>query len=623
MASALGASARHRVSRRFPDAPRATRPYAPGLDGLRALAVTAVVLYHVNPGWLPGGFLGVDVFFVLSGFLISDLLLAEWQRHGRIDLRDFWLRRVRRLLPALVLVLLVATAAAAVFRPRRLASATDSLFSVATFTNNWWQISTDASYFASFGPPPLFQHLWTLSMEEQFYLLWPLTLLALMRCVPWRGVEVTAVLAGAAASMIAMARLYEPDLDPSRVYFGTDTHVFPLLIGAALALLRPTTRLIRKPSRWPLRTVGLLGVAGLGVLVVMACVVSEGEAALYPGGFAAVALATAAVVLAAVQPMGRLAFVLGVRPLRWIGVRSYGIYLWHLPLIALATPDRMTPADAPLFAIAAAFASVGLAALSYRWVEQPIRRLGLGGSALRRHSSSPSATPRRRSSFLAGAVVGCVATLALAAVAVSTTPKGFHPPFLPTRTGQASPDATAQPTAPSERSKPSPSPTRRNVPTGKVTAIGDSVMVAATPALKKKFPGITIDAKLGRQLSAAPQEVKALERQDALGDTLIIGLGTNGTGGKTALEAVVNAAGPGKRIVLVTCYVPRSWQDTVNQDIREVAANHRNVVVADWNRAIADRGSLLADDGVHPSPAGARLYADTIAAALATLPAER
>ncbi|MFE7314067.1 acyltransferase family protein [Streptomyces sp. NPDC057555] len=609
MANSLQVPARRPISHRRPDTPSRTRPYAPGLDGLRALAVTAVVVYHVNPRWLPGGFLGVDVFFGLSGFLITDLLLAERERFGRIDLRGFWLRRARRLLPALAVVLLVATAAAAVVRPRRLSSALDSLLSVTTFTNNWWQIATDASYFASFGPPPLFQHLWTLSVEEQFYLLWPLVLLALVRCVRWRGLHVTAVLACAAISMVAMARLYEPGVDPSRVYFGTDTHVFPLLIGAALALLRPTARLVSQHPRWPVRPVDIAGVAGLAILVTLACTISENDDVMYPGGFAVAALATTAVILASVQPLGRLASILGARPLRWIGVRSYGIYLWHLPLIALATPDRMTPADAPVHAIAAAVAAVGLAALSYRWVEQPIRRWGQRGSARPVPACSTSAAgPRRTGAFLVGAAVGCAMTVTLVTVHASTTTSNSH--------------ATAQPTAPSAQTHASPAPPQHPVPSGKISAIGDSVMVAATPALKQKLPAITIDAEVSRQLSLAPELVKTLRQHGTLGDTVIIGLGTNGTGGKAALEDAINAAGPSKRFVLVTSHVSRPWQDSVNQAMDEVAAHNRNVVVADWNKAITGHDNLLADDGVHPTPAGARIYADTVARALSTLPAQ-
>ncbi|MFD9208980.1 acyltransferase family protein [Streptomyces sioyaensis] len=601
---------------RGPRTEPAPRAYAAGLDGLRALAVTAVVVYHVNPAWLPGGFLGVDVFFGLSGYLITHLLITEWQRHGRIDLRGFWLRRARRLLPALAVVLLTATAAAAVLRPNRLESISGSLLSAATFTNNWWQISTHASYFASFGPPPLFEHLWTLSVEEQFYLLWPLTLLALLRLMRGRAARTALVLALVAASATAMALLHEPGVDPSRVYFGTDTHAFPLLIGAALALLRPTARLLPRRYRLQqccgrlltLRPVDGIGAAGLIVLAVMAGSVSQNDGLMYPGGFVLVALATGAAVIGSVQPLGALATLLGTSVPRWIGKRSYGIYLWHFPLISLATPDRRTPADAPLNAIAAAVASVALAALSYRWVEQPIRRSGVV-AALRRLRDACFSTRagRTRTAWVTGAVVLASATVTTLAATSAPAPRGSRGPLAHAPAGRRSPSL--------------PPLSGRTVPAGKVSAIGDSVMVAATSALKETFPDITIDADVGRQLSAASREVNALKKKGTLGDTVIIALGTNGTGGEAALQAAIDAIGPGKRIVLVTCHVGQPWQKSVNNAIGSVAKRHDNVAVADWNKAISGHDDLLAADGVHPGPGGAKIYADTIAAALATLPA--
>ncbi|MGW2552899.1 acyltransferase family protein [Streptomyces sp. NPDC001635] len=578
---------------------------------MRALAVTAVVFYHLNPSWLPGGFLGVDVFFVLSGYLITDHLLAEHRRGGRIDLKGFWVRRARRLLPALALMLLTATAAASVLRPNRLATAGGELLSAVTFTSNWWQIATGASYFTSFGPPPLFQHLWTLGVEEQFHLVWPLVLLVVLRTVRSKGVRVACVLAAAFASMAAMAHLYQPAQDASRLYLGTDTHLFPLLIGAALALLRPAAGLM--PSQLlrcvvPLDLAGVLGLAVLGALAITA---SQDSAALYPGGLGGAAVAAAAVVLAVVQPFGRLATVLSMSPLRWVGQRSYGIYLWHLPALTLATPDGAMPADVPLNAVASVITSVWLAGLSYWLVEEPVRRLGFRVTICRLRRALVGAT---------APWPGCTVWARIGACAVVTG-------VLIAGCGLASASKNSEGAAGQvEEGKRALEDGGSAVESSsKVTAIGDSVMLAAAPALMAALPGIDIDAEVGRQLSLVGREVAAFKQRHALADTVVIGLDTNGLGGEKDLQAVVDAIGTGKRIVLVTVHDPknRQVQNSVNRAVKQVTDKHLNVVVADWDKAIDRHREFLADDGIHPGPGGARIYASTVAKALATLPVNR
>ncbi|MFG2556249.1 acyltransferase family protein [Streptomyces sp. NPDC048581] len=566
--------------------------YLHGLDGVRAMAVVLVVVYHVHPSWLPGGFLGVDVFFVLSGYLITDLLCAERHRTGRIALAQFWVRRARRLLPALVTLLVTVTAVAALWRPERIDASGRDVMSALTFTNNWWQISTDASYFASFGPPPLFQHLWTLGVEEQFYLAWPLVILTLLWMTGGRArsrFRVTVVLAGAIASLTAMALLHRPGEDASRVYFGTDTHAFGLLLGAALALAVPSARAWKhRWARWLCGAAGVLGWAALGLL---AGGVHSDSAYLYPWGFAAAACAAGAVVLAATRADSAFATLLGASWLRWIGQRSYGIYLWHLPLIALDLPDGHTAAQAPRTALAAGLLSLPVAAASYRWVEEPLRR------RRPRHENGSVRFPL------------AVAVLAVPAVLVATW--GIT-------SGHGGNNAADQ-IAAGERAlhgaeKTSPD-TSAHPHTKRITALGDSVMLASAPALKERFPGIVIDAKVSRQLAIAPDEVRSLSDAGRLNKVVLIGLGTNGVGGREALEQVVQAAGH-RTVVLVTVHGPVTWKDRVNSAIRQTAKAHSNVVVADWDRAIQGKDDLLADDGIHPGPTAAKLYAKTVAQAL-------
>jgi peptidoglycan/LPS O-acetylase OafA/YrhL/CubicO group peptidase (beta-lactamase class C family) len=347
-------------------------PYLPGLDGLRALAVIAVLLYHADLT-IAGGFLGVESFFVLSGFLITALLLSEWRQTGRVDLGAFWLRRARRLLPALFLMLVGTLALASIALPDEIAKLHADLFAALAYVMNWYLVFSQQSYFDPMVRPSLLQHLWSLAIEEQFYLLWPILFGVGMRYLRPSGV-LRATLAVSAASMGLMALLYQPGADPSRIYYGTDTRAGGLLLGAALALAWTPTQSSRSSSRLAGGWLDLAGVAALGALLAGYIWLYDYHPLLYRGGFALVALATATTIVAATHPRARwLPQVLRWRPLRWIGLRSYGIYLWHWPIFMLTRPYQDVPIDGlPLLALRLTIV-VGLAELSYRLVELPVR----------------------------------------------------------------------------------------------------------------------------------------------------------------------------------------------------------------------------------------------------------
>ena len=299
----------------------------PGLDGLRALAVIAVIAFHEQLSAFPGGFLGVDVFFVLSGYLITDLLVAQWNRHGHLALRGFWARRARRLLPALGVLLVAVTAATAVIEPAQMTALRDALLAAVTYSSNWWQALAHHSYFAQFGPPPPLQHLWSLAIEEQFYLLWPLLLIGILKTCQSGRIRVGLAWLGAALSALAMVLVYVPGADPSRVYYGTDTHASALFIGSALALTWPLRRM-HALSQDSARVPDVIGLAGIAVLAWAMGHFAGTDRVLYPAGLLIVALAAGGVVLAAASP-GLVSWALGGSVLRWIGIRSYGIYLWQ------------------------------------------------------------------------------------------------------------------------------------------------------------------------------------------------------------------------------------------------------------------------------------------------------
>src|SRR6201987_1068797 len=359
--------------------------------------------FHEGVSELSGGCLGVDVFFVLSGFLITDLLVSQYDRLGRLNLKDFWSRRARRLLPALALMLIVVSAAATVIEPDQDSSLRLSLLAAVTYTSNWYQILHHVSYFASLGlftaPPPL-DHLWSLAIEEQFYLIWPLVLWLLILRLNGRRARITATLILAAMSALAMALEYSPG-DPSLVYYGTDTHASALLIGAALALALPLATVMSLPIA-QVRQLDAAGVVGLVLLAWAAGHFSGNGRAVLPFRLIPAAVGPPGLVAAAAGT-GVLAAMTSLPPLRWLGIRSYGIYLWHWPVIALGAALAGPDAASPWLWIGEIGVTMTLAAASWRYVETPVLRDGLRATV--RHWFGLVAQARRRPAGTLGRAV--------------------------------------------------------------------------------------------------------------------------------------------------------------------------------------------------------------------------
>lgn len=608
----------------------AQRRYA-GLDGLRAFAVAAVLVYHLFPGILPGGFIGVDIFFVVSGFLITSLLMRERSGTGRIDLRGFWVRRARRLVPAIVVLVLVCSAAALAVGGDVLVGLPRQILGAATFSANWLSIGADSSYFAQ-DAPELYRNLWSLAVEEQFYLVWPLVILAVTLLRPWWA-KLAVVSAVAVASAVAMFALYPPDGDPTRVYFGSDTHSFGLAIGAALAILIARSRPLDLDAgetamqtfvrRW-LPPLGVLSLAGL----VAACVLLPDDAAFtYRGGLVLVSLLSAVAIWAAVVPGARFGRLLDARPLQAVGARSYGLYLWHWPVFVLVcaiVPDEHDPVMAPIVGFGALAIASAAAFLSYRWVEQPIRRHGMRGvlAAGRRRMRTSRAARAGGISVVAVAAVLSVATVAAMVVAPTATgAQRFIERGSASLGGPAAGQQGGAGSVPHDRQHLRIPPDPQPVATGTdISAFGDSVMLASAPALQERFPGIRIDAVVSRQLSAAPALVRSAAEAGELRPVVLVGLGTNGSISADTLGDLLDAIGPSRKLVLVTVQAPRSWTEGVNTTIAGFAAAHqKQVAVAPWREDIAGHLDLLADDQIHPGHRGGLVYADALRDALLQL----
>jgi peptidoglycan/LPS O-acetylase OafA/YrhL len=617
---------------------------------VRALAVLAVMGFHEGVSELSGGFLGVDVFFVLSGFLITDLLVSQYDRLGRrLDLKDFWSRRARRLLPALALMLIAVSAAATVIEPDQGGSLRLALLAAVTYTSNWYQILHHVSYFASLGlftaPPPL-DHLWSLAIEEQFYLIWPLILWILILRLNGRRARVTATLILAAMSALAMALEYSPG-DPSLVYYGTDTHASALLIGAAVALALPLANVASLPAA-QVRRLDAAGVVGLVLLAWAAGHFSGADPAVYPVGLILAAVGAAGLVVAAAGT-GVIAAMTGLPPLRWLGIRSYGIYLWHWPVIALAGAIIGAGADSAWMWFIEAAVSIGLACASWQFVETPILRDGFLATCRRwRTLVDEGLRPVSAHRKVAPVVV---AAAALAAVAVAgygvarppgPTPSGLLRQVAEGQRISAASQASAQSTAVPLSGASQPSGLPPVVPSAsassgsvspasacpaaaarlpkvsgrQVTAIGDSVMVASATALNAALPGIYINAQVGRAMVAGLALIQTLAADGQLRHYVVVGLGTNGPVSAAQIRQLRRLIGPDRDLILVNTYGPMPWESSVNKVLDAAARHTARVSLADWHAAIAGHTSLLWPDHIHPQPSGAKVYARVVLAAI-------
>jgi peptidoglycan/LPS O-acetylase OafA/YrhL len=390
--------------------------------------VIAVFLYHAGFAWLPGGFLGVEIFFVLSGYLITSLLLTEWQQRGQVNLVAFWLRRVRRLFPALVFTVVGGLSFAVLFLPEEVARLRGDALAALVYASNWHLIFEQQSYFETVGRPSLFQHLWSLAIEGQFYLPWPLFVIIGMRLGKPRSVFVAA-LVGAAASTVLMGLLYQPGVDPSRPYYGADTRATGLLIGAAFALVCPPEREYGQVRRREALLFDAVALVALGQLLWLCFYVNAFQPFLYRGGLVAVALVTVVVIAVVVQAQTHLGALLGWGPLGWIGLRSYSIYLWHWPVLMVTRPQLDVTLDgAPLLALQIA-ATLGLAEFSYRFVEKPFRQ-GILKQSWQHLRTARGREYRRRVVAWAGAFGTAAALVIVLGIAVTGARPAAPPDYL-------------------------------------------------------------------------------------------------------------------------------------------------------------------------------------------------
>jgi len=564
--------------------------YIPAIDGLRALAVIAVMFYHLGFKWIPGGFLGVDLFFVISGYVITRLLLDSIAQSGGLDLRGFYIARARRLLPALLFMLVSTIIAIGIWAPdtiKRLL--TDTPFSL-TGTMNWWLVAHHQDYFESIGRPPLLQHTWSLAVEAQFYLIWPLILYFILKkfgknIIPAASLFIAAA-SGVALLLVSFSLDASNSSKVSHVYFGTDTHSIGLFLGAALAVswIPQNFKLtVTKEAQNFIDGVGVFGFIGI-----LSCFlfIDETQPTLYKIAFPLAGLFGAAIIMSVVHPASRFAPVLQNKVFLWIGERSYSIYLWHWVIFQVTRPSvDLAGRQWALYALRILIV-FALSDISLRYVELPIRRgvfqYWLKGLKYR--------TKRDRNLQTRGFTATIAILLVLASV---VSVRAIH------IASQAQTRLAASLTAkPSEITA---------APTGGLWVTGDSVILGIRSMLGEKYPISLINARIGRQ---APEllDVMVHDKPQVAGSTVVFDLGNNNVLTREQVVAIFEVVKDQPKIIVVNTAVPRPWREGNNALLADVARNYPHVTIVDWNSISQGHPEYFAPDGVHLVPTGVAVY---------------
>jgi peptidoglycan/LPS O-acetylase OafA/YrhL len=568
--------------------------YIPAIDGLRALAVIAVMLYHLGFTWIPGGFLGVDLFFVISGYVITRLLLDSIEQSGGLDLRGFYLARARRLLPALIFTMSTTTIAIGIWAPDTIKRLLTDMPFALTGTMNWWLVARHQDYFESIGRPPLLQHTWSLAVEAQFYLLWPLILYFILKRLGKKRIPIAALVIAAASGVALLLVSFSLDASNaskvSHVYFGTDTHSIGLFLGAALAVSWIPQNFTTQVSKKAQDFIDGIGVFGFIGIIATFLLIDETKPTLYKIAFPLAGIFGASIIMSVVHPASRFAPILQNPIFVWIGQRSYAMYLWHWIIFQVTRPSVDLAGQMWALYALRILIVFALADISLRFVEQPIRRgaLKLWIKGLKYRTKRERTQQTRAFAAVFFVVLALAAVVSVRAVSIGNEQRAaIEKALTAPEVSISAPEADG------------------------LWVTGDSVILGIRASLDAQKPISVMNARIGRQ---APEllEVMQSDKAQVSNSPVIFNLGNNGVLNRDDVQAIFELVKDQPQVIVVNTAVSRPWRDANNSLVAEVAQQYSTVTLIDWNSISMGHPEYFAPDGIHLVPTGVAVYVGEI-----------
>ena len=574
------------------------------IDGLRAIAVAAVVLYHLGISWIPGGFLGVDLFFVISGYVITRLILDSINQSSALDLRAFYAARLRRIYPGFIFMVICTIIFIGVWAPEAIKRFLTDLPYALTGSINWYLVARNQDYFETIGRPPLLQHTWSLAVELQFYLIWPIILLTVLKYFGKKNVArialAIAIISGVTLFIVSLSLDQANAQQISHIYFGTDTHSLGLFLGSALAVSWIPQNLSAAITKRAQDVIDGIGVVGLLGLISVFLFIDQSNANLYRIAFPLAGIFGCLVIISLVHPASRFAPIISTAPFRWVGQRSYGIYIWHWVIFQVTRPSVDLSGQTWALYLARVLLVLALADISLRWVEIPFRQGAVQNWFRGMKYRSAKVKLRQQLSLLTSIITVLAITSVISVQAIN-------------QADQIS-NKVLEEIIPIE-------PNQQDL--GSTTGLwvtGDSVILGIRSKLESKEHISLINARVGRQ---APEllAVMRVDQTSVPSSPVIFNLGNNNALSEQTVIDIFETIKNQPQIIVVNTAVPRAWKDANNEIISKVSARYPNVKLVDWDRISKNRPELFAPDGVHLSPTGSDVYVDLVLSLFTKTPA--